>query len=455
MKNHWKMLVAVVVIAAGATGLALNSRTRAQVVGVLKQLSQVGSPGAESTPDKSWLGESAGKSKVPWDRVLTLNASQRETIGIRTVPVKHQTKPTILKLFGTTGYDQATVTVVRTQFDSRVDRVIVDLGSTVQKGDPLLELFSTDLAEAKSNYEAAISQWARDKKVLDYKTPLAEGNNIARKEVIEAENDEAQSRLKMKLAKDKLLVSVLTEKEIENARNEDGVQKARMILRSRASGVVVERKVVTGNPYTSADLLMTLAPLDPLWVQGSVSELDADQVEVGQKLQIIFPYANRTIDANVSYIDKAIDADSRSAKFRTTINNPEPKLKAGMFARMLLEVRPKSGSTLIPRDAMVSVDQYDYVFVKQKGTTDRFERRQIVPEKETNDFVIVAAPSLGQPGLTPGEEVVTTGSLILAQMFEDRATIEGGLLASAPGNDHTTSLDHATPVVVTTPGALR
>ena len=122
-----------------------------------------------------------------------------------------------MKLFGTTDYDPATVTVVRTQFDSRVDRVLVDLGSTVKKGDPLLELFSTDLAEAKSNYEAAISQWARDKKVLDYKTPLAQGNNIARKEVIEAENDEAQSRLKMKLAKDKLLVYGLTDKEIENA----------------------------------------------------------------------------------------------------------------------------------------------------------------------------------------------------------------------------------------------
>ncbi len=54
----------------------------------------------------------------------------------------------------------------------------------------------------------------------------------------------------MKLAKDKLLVYGLTEKEIENAKNEDGVQKAKMILRSRADGVVVLRNVVTGNYYT-------------------------------------------------------------------------------------------------------------------------------------------------------------------------------------------------------------
>ena len=117
--------------------------------------------------------------------------------------------------------------------------------------------------------------------------------------MIEAENDEAQSRLKMKLAKDKFLVYGLTDKEIENAKNEDGVQKAKMILRSRAAGVVVERNVVTGNYYTSADLLMTIAPLDHLWVRGSVSELDADQVEVGQELKVIFPFSDRTLDATV------------------------------------------------------------------------------------------------------------------------------------------------------------
>ena len=82
-----------------------------------------------------------------------------------------------------------------------------------------------------------------------------------------------------------------------------------MILRSRADGVVVKRNVVKGNYYTSADHLMTIAPLDHLWVRGSVSELDAEKVEVGQKLKVIFPFSDRTIDAKVDYIDKAIDPE--------------------------------------------------------------------------------------------------------------------------------------------------
>jgi membrane fusion protein, heavy metal efflux system len=451
MKINGKMLIAVVLIAAGATGLALNKRTRGQVVGVLTQLSQVGSPSEVQTSDKTWIDESAARSKATWDRILTLDASQSERLGLKTVPVKQQTEPTVLKLFGTTDYDPAKVTVVRTQFDSRVDSVLVDLGTPVKQGTPLLELFSTDLAEAKSNYEAAISQWERDKKVLDYKTPLVIGNNIARKELIEVQNDEAQSRLKMKLAKDKLLVYGLTEEEIANANTEDGVKKAKMILRSRAAGVVVLKSVVQGNYYTSADLLMTIAPLDHLWVRGSVSELDADQVEVGQELTIIFPFSNRTIDAKVSYIDKAIDSDSRSAKFRTNINNPEGRLKAGMFVRMALKIPPTTGNTVIPRIAMVSVDRYEYVFVKKPKTTNGFERRQIVVVKESNDFVIVAQPSLRNLGLTPGEEVVTTGSLILEQMFEDRVMTEGGLLAEGQGPGSAYTLDEPTPVVAKTP----
>jgi cobalt-zinc-cadmium efflux system membrane fusion protein len=422
-------------------------------VEVWKQIANGGGHGEERQPVKSWVPSSPTGGESPWDRLLTLSAEQVAAIGLKTCVVKPQTEPTILRLFGTTDYDPATVTVIRTQFDSRVDQVLVDLGKTVKTGDPLLELFSTDLAEAKSNYEAATSQWIHDKEVLDYKTPLALANNLPRKELIEVKNDEAQSRLKKKLAKDKLLVYGLTDKEIENAKEEDGVQKAKMILRSRADGVVVLRSVVRGNYYTSADLLMTIAPLDHLWVRGSVSELDAEKVKIGQALNIIFPFSDRTIDAEVKYIDKAIDADSRSAKFRTSISNPNGELKAGMFVRMMLKLPPTSGRTLIPRVAMVSVDRFDYVFVKKEGKPNQFERRHIFVAKESNDIVIVEAPSKEQAGLRAGEEVATIGSLILEQMFEDRVMTEGSLLFSRAEEGRVDPLNLTNAVISSTPSA--
>ncbi len=158
--------------------------------------------------------------------------------------------------------------------------------------------------------------------------------------MIEVENDEQLSQLKMKLAKDKLLVYGMTEKEIKIAPSEDGVQKARMILRSRgAVGSWSRRPSWSENYYDSKDELMVITPLDHLWVQGNVSELDADKVEVGQTLKVIFPFsiAEREIVAKIDYIDKAIDPETRSAKFRTTISNPSgmgqgPRVREGAGA---------------------------------------------------------------------------------------------------------------------------
>ncbi len=84
---------------------------------------------------------------------------------------------------------------------------------------------------------------------------------------------------------------------------------------------------------------------------------------------------------------------------------------------------------------MVSVNRYDYVFVRKPGKADIYERRSIQPAKEGNDIVVVAAPAEGHRELKPGEEVVTTGSLILEQLFEDKVMSEGGLLVSQPAQE--------------------
>ena len=369
-----------------------------------------------------------------------------------TVQVKKQTEPWPLRLTGMTDYDPAKVTIVRTQFDSRVDKVLVDLGTTVKKDDPLLELFSTDLAEAKSNYEVAISQWAHDKEVLDYKTPLALSNALARKELIEVKNDEAQSRLKMKLAKDKLLVYGLSEKEIESAKTEDGKEKAKMILRSRADGVVVSRNVVPGNYYTSADLLMTIAPLDHLWVRGSVSELDAELVEVGPEAQDHLPVlrSNRRCQSRLHRQGDRFRYPVRQVPhFHRQSGGPNqgPHVRQGAAGDST-----KEGAHCHPAHLVWSRSIDPTTFSsRNRETPTSSSGGRIFVAKENNDFVIVAEPSVDHLGLAPGEEVVTTGSLLLEQMYEDRLMAEGTLLAFRTGEGNADPFAHPEILIVTGP----
>ncbi len=186
-------------------------------------------------------------------------------------------------------------------------------------------------------------------------------------------------------------------------------------------------------------------------MRGSVSELDAEKVELGQALKVVFPFSDRTIDGVVKYIDKAIDPDSRSAKFRTSIENRDGKLKAGMFVRVWVEIPPKEGRTLIPRAAMVTVDRFDYVFIRKPGKANEYERRQIFTAKESHDVVIIAATSPDHPGLKPGQEVVTTGSLILEQLYEDKEMTEGGFLVSREGEKNVASIGQTSLSIVTSP----
>jgi cobalt-zinc-cadmium efflux system membrane fusion protein len=215
---------------------------------------------------------------------------------------------------------------------------------------------------------------------------------------------------------------------------------------------VIKRAVVQGNYYDAKDELMEVAPLDHLWVRGSVSELDADKVALGQTLKVIFPYSATDINAKVEYIDKAIDPDTRSAKFRASIPNPERRLKAGMFVRVLLAVPPRANQTVIPRGAMVSVDRVDYVFVKKPGSEVKFVRRPIAVAKENNDFVLVASADKEKQGLLAGEEVAATGSLILEQMYEDRVMLEGEFLSTQPEVDEQANLyNQQSPFITTKP----
>lgn len=435
MRIGWKLPLMIVLALAVGGWMAVDRRSRERVVSTWRLISGTSSIGAP-LPSKDWVRnlESSIAAPAPSGE-LELSETQIKGVGLKTVEVKEHSEPIILRLPGATDYDPATLTVVRPVFDCRIDKVLVDIGSVVKEGDPLLEVFSTELAQARSDYETAVSQWTRDKKVLDYRAPLAESETIPRKELIEIENDEAKSRLQMKLAKDKLLIYGMTDEEIQKSEGDDGIDKARMTLRSRSGGVVVKRTVVPGNYYDAKDELMEIAPLDHLLVRGSVSELDADKVEVGQTLHVIFPYSDQTIAARVAYIDKAIDPDTRAASFRALIPNPDQRLKAGMFVRILLEIPPATGETLIPRESVVSVDRLFFVFVKKPGTEGVFERRKVSVGRESSDWVIVSAPTEDRLGLSIGEEVVRTGSLILEQMYEDRLVASGTPPHERPRDD--------------------
>jgi membrane fusion protein, heavy metal efflux system len=371
-----------------------------------------------------------------WDGFVQISMEDAKTIRLVIVSVQPQAEPIMLPLMGRTDYDPNTLSKIRPRFDTLVEKVWVERGQKITKGDPLVDLFSTELAAAKNDYQTAWVQWQHDVKLLKMKQTLLNELAAARQQVIDAENDESKSHLTAATAKEKLRVFGVTEEQIDHlTKNLDVTaepdklrtisDKARMTRLAPVGGIVIQRDAVPGNLYDNNDVLLTIAPLDHLFVWVNVYEADQARVAVDQEIEIRFPYLEKTVLSKVEYIASEVSKDTRAIMLRTSVPNIDGKLKADMLVRAALKIPPIRGQTIIPRQAMVVMNGAEYAFVQKAESSgsgvEQFERRTLVVAEERDDHVVV------QSGLKPGDHVASNGSLILAQLFEDQLMVATGM----------------------------
>jgi membrane fusion protein, heavy metal efflux system len=382
--------------------------------------------GKKRTSQAPALAERPSRIGQSWDGLIRLDERKRTAMGLSTLRAAAQTEPIRLELLGTTEYVTETLTKIRPMFKGRVDKVHVLINQAVKKGDPLIDLYSKDLAQAKSDYEIERIQWVYDKNLLATREPLVQSKAISQQLFEETKNNEMKSRREYEVARDKLLVYGLSEAEVEKVETEAGSQKARMTLRCPTDGFIIEREVVPGNLYDDNDTLLVIAPLDRLWVWGNVFESDLDLVKLGQPWEIRFPFLEEKLQGKVEYISNRVDPNTHAVRVRTSIPNHEGRLKSDMLVRGMLEIPPAPGRCVIPRTALIVDDGHYYLFVQVTGKPDTFERRVVGVAQEKDDHAIIDS------GLKEGEAVVSVGGLILAQIYEDLKTGQTG----APPESH-------------------
>jgi cobalt-zinc-cadmium efflux system membrane fusion protein len=361
------------------------------------------------------------RTRKPFDGAVELTPEQLKAVGVTEVEAKAQTEPTYLDVNGATAYNPNTLTPVRSRFQCLVSKVYVQVGDVVHKGDPIVDLFSTDLAQAKSTYEVGLAQWTHDSAQLARLEPLYKQKAISEKDYFDAYNDEQKSRLMYKVARDNLIVYGLSDNEINSLEKEEGSRKARMTLHSPADGLVITRDVVEGSLYDTTNVLVTIAPQDKLWVLGNVYESDQDKIHVGQPWEIRFPFLADVLSRTIEHVDMRVNPTTKTIQIRTTIPNPGGKFKADMLVRGKVALPPQDGRTIVPRQAVILQGTEAHVFVRDPNDPSKFRRKNVVLAQESHDQVIIAQ------GLTPGERVVDRGSLILSQMYEDLSMTDTGL----------------------------
>jgi membrane fusion protein, heavy metal efflux system len=371
-----------------------------------------------------------------WDGFVRVATDDAKALGLLVVTVEPQVEPIKLPLMGRTDYDPNTLSKIRPRFDTLVEKVRAELGQKVSKGDPLVDLFSTDLAAAKNDFQTAYVQWQHDVRLLKMREKLYAEKAIAQQVLVDSQNDEAKSHLTFTTAREKLKIFGVPEEQIDPLLKNLGGEslpenlheisdKAKMTRLSPVEGYVIQRDAVPGNLYDNNDVLMVIAQLDHLFVWVNVYEADQARIAMNQEMEIRFPYLDKTLLGKVEYVANEVSKDTRAIQLRASIPNEDGKLKAAMLVRATLKIPPESGQTVIPRLAMVVMNGNEFAFVqKEPGDSKevlQFERRQLVVAEERDDHVVV------KTGLKPGEHVAANGSLVLAQLYEDQQMVATGM----------------------------
>jgi cobalt-zinc-cadmium efflux system membrane fusion protein len=427
--SRW--LLPAIVAAAAALGLVVaipspfSEPTRATVAAWFGRLS-AGAHSSGDGPEPQAAAPAApaddSGGHAAWDGSVTFSAAQQKAIGVRTVAVVAQEEPLELELQGKTEYNPDTLVKIRPRFDALVLAVHATVGQRVKKGDPLVDLYSVRLAEAKLEYESKQSQAEHDRQIAMHQRDLVAKGVIpdSSRVLLDAINLERRSLLEFKLARDELEVFGVPQEEIATVHEETGTEKAKMTLRAPSAGTIVARDVAVGNIYDPRDTLLTVASIEELWVWGSVYERDLANVRQGLQWEVHFPFTRESVSGTVQYVSNQVDPQTHAVRIRGSIPNADGHFKSDQLVRVIVKCPPRTGNTVIPRRAVVTNAGDCFVFVQRPAASDTFERRLVELEHEFSDHVIVAS------GLQPGEFVVTTGSLVMTQVYEDRLAVETG-----------------------------
>ncbi|MDO8691492.1 MAG: efflux RND transporter periplasmic adaptor subunit [Dehalococcoidia bacterium] len=145
------------------------------------------------------------------------------------------------------------------------------------------------------------------------------------------------------------------------------IQQKNATVVSPVSGVVSARFVSTGDTAAPMAPMLTIMG-DGMEVQIAVEEAMVSQVSVGKPVSVtVASYPGVTFAGKVASIAPSLDPRTRAMAAKVQVDDPDARLKPGMFAQVSVTASSRDNVLLIPKLAVVSRGQRQIVFVASQG----------------------------------------------------------------------------------------
>jgi cobalt-zinc-cadmium efflux system membrane fusion protein len=359
-----------------------------------------------SMPGAPAGGEPAGAaSHEPIEVSLTPEAVERA--GIKTAEVGSQTVGAVITVPGSVMSNAYRDTKVNALVGGVARQVSAELGTAVERGQPLAVIFSSDLADAQMKYLSMRAMVQADRQKLERTHKLAELGAASRQELEEVTATHTARETELAAARQRLLLLGLSLDRVARLET-PGQVVSEVTVAAPAAGVVITRAVNPGQVVGAGQELFVVTDLSAVWAVGDLYEKDFAAVRVGQGAVVTIPSRpNTPLRGRVAYIDPRVDSATRTAKVRVEVPNRDGELRLGMFVTVSFETGSRQRVTVVPRAAVQAVGDRTVVYVPVEGEEAKFVERPVKVGERVGEFFQILE------GLRPGEKVVAEGSFFL------------------------------------------
>ncbi len=242
-----------------------------------------------------------------------------------------------------------------------VDKVHVNVGDKVSKGQLLVSINNSDLSAKQAQTNAGISeaQAAFNNAQKDYQRFQ---NLFADKSASQKELDDQRARYEMAKAR------------LEGARqmkNEVQSQFAYVNLRAPFNGVITNKFIEAGDMANPGAPLISVEGPGNFEVTASVPESEISKIRSGSGVQVIVKSSDKILPGTVTEVSTSASNTGGQFLVKVVLDKTDASILSGMYATVQFPIEKKTDVTtvLVPEEALVKRGQLIGIYTVSQSNT--------------------------------------------------------------------------------------
>jgi RND family efflux transporter MFP subunit len=313
----------------------------------------------------------------------------------------------------------------------RLETVTVRLGDRVTRGQTIAKIDDREIQEqvkqAEASYNVAsatIRQREADLKLAQ--TNLDRSRSLFERELIPKQTfDDVDSRYQASLAQLDLARAQFAQAQARL--DELKINLANTVIASPVTCFVGKRVLDPGGWVTPNTPFISVVDIGVVRLVANIVEKDIRRVTQNLVADVeVDAYPGEKFSGHVTHMAPVLDPATRTGQIEIDIENPEFRLKPGMYAKVTFTVDKKANALVIPTAALVDLGGNKGVF-----TATATELGQVAQFKKIDVGIVNQTLAEVTSGLAEGERIVSTGAAALRE--GDRIVLPGETAAPGAG----------------------